>query len=89
MRPDGRGGPDGMGEETVQAGDLYLEDVQALKDKADLLDGVVPIVSGMNSTLKYQSVSGNASVTGTTEEYFDRTMQCLRNYNDHWPGEDM
>jgi putative ABC transport system permease protein len=66
------GGPGGNGQEdTVNPGELYLEDVDVLKKEASLLDGVVPVVSGRNSTFKYGSTSGNVSVTGTTENYLD------------------
>lgn len=56
-------------EEEIVAGELYLEDVDALKEKAKLLNEVVPVLSGFNSTFSYMSWSGNVSVTATTEDY--------------------
>ncbi len=55
-------------EEEIVAGELYLEDVYALKEEATLLDEVVPVLSG-NATISYMSWSGNSSITGTTEDY--------------------
>lgn len=72
----GGGGRNGMmfgedSEEETVAGDLYLEDVAALKEKSSLLNEIVPTVSGgMNSTISYLSWSGQVSITGTTEGYF-------------------
>ena len=56
-------------EEEIVAGELYLEDVDALKEKAKLLNEVVPALSGFNSTFSYMSWSGNVSITATTEDY--------------------
>ena len=56
-------------EEEIVAGELYLEDVDALKEKAKLLNEVVPVLSGFNSTFSYMSWSGNVSITATTEDY--------------------
>ncbi|MBN2073077.1 MAG: ABC transporter permease, partial [Actinobacteria bacterium] len=78
MRP---GGPQGEGggermfgmdsEEETVAGELYLDDADALKEGSSLLSGVVPTVSGgMSSTISYLSWSGQVSVIGTTEDYF-------------------
>ncbi|MCL5070964.1 MAG: ABC transporter permease [Actinobacteria bacterium] len=81
----GRATPEGMGgqrpgggnlmvqfgneEEETAEGELYYEDVTALKDSSGLFEEVAPVVAGRNSTLKYQSFSGQVSVTGTTEDY--------------------
>jgi putative ABC transport system permease protein len=67
-----RGGMFGMGsEEETVAGELYPEDIDALKDRSSLLNETVPTVSaGMNTTISYLSWSGQAGITGTTEEYF-------------------
>ncbi|MBM3701415.1 MAG: FtsX-like permease family protein [Actinobacteria bacterium] len=56
-------------DEEIVAGELYLEDVDALKEKAKLLNEVVPVLSGFNSTFSYMSWSGNVSITATTEDY--------------------
>lgn len=56
-------------EEEIVEGELYLEDVEALKEKAKLLNEVVPVISGFNSTFSYMSWSGNVSITATTEDY--------------------
>jgi putative ABC transport system permease protein len=56
-------------EEEIVVGELYLEDVDALKEKAKLLNEVVPVLSGFNSTFSYMSWSGNVSITATTEDY--------------------
>ena len=58
-------------EEEIVAGELYLEDVDALKEKAKLLNEVVPVLSGGNTTFSYMSWSGNVSITATTEDYLN------------------
>ncbi|HEY4695714.1 MAG TPA: ABC transporter permease [Candidatus Hydromicrobium sp.] len=57
-------------DEEIVAGELYLEDVEALKEEANLLDEVIPFLSSM-SIFSYMSWSGNVSVTATTEDYLD------------------
>ncbi len=60
----------GSREETAE-GELYPEDVDVLKEKSSLLNEIVPTVSaGTNSDISYLGWSGQASITGTTEEYF-------------------
>jgi len=58
-------------DEDIVAGDLYLEDAEALKEEAGLLDEVVPILSGGNTTFSYMSWSGSVSVTATSEDYLN------------------
>ncbi len=76
----GRGMPGGGGgmmselrgdqaEEDVVEGELYFGDVDALKNEATLLNEIAPVLQGRNSTIAYMSWSGDASVTGTTEDY--------------------
>lgn len=61
----------GDSEEETVAGDLYLEDVYALKEGSSLLTEAIPTVSGgMNATITYLSWSGQVSIVGTTEDYF-------------------
>ena len=59
---------DGEEQEEVVEGDLYLEDVYALKREARLLNEVVPIYR-RSSTISYLSWNGTTSVTGTTEDF--------------------
>jgi putative ABC transport system permease protein len=56
-------------EETIVEGDLYLDDVYVLEDEASLLNEVVPIYSGRNSSISYLSWSGPVGVTGTSEDF--------------------
>ncbi len=75
----GRGMPGGEGgmmrelrsgdQEEVAEGNLYFEDVTALKKEATLLNEIAPVLSGRSSTIAYMSWSGDASVTGTTEDF--------------------
>jgi len=58
-------------DEDIVAGDLYLEDAEALKEEAGLLDEVVPILTGGNTTFSYMSWSGSVSVTATSEDYLN------------------
>lgn len=58
-------------DEDIVAGDLYLEDAEALKEEASLLDEVVPVLSGGNTTFSYLSWSGNVSITATSEDYLN------------------
>ncbi len=61
----------GDSEEETVAGNLYLEDVYALKEGSSLLTEAIPTVSGgMNATITYLSWSGQVSIVGTTEDYF-------------------
>jgi putative ABC transport system permease protein len=71
--PGGGGGPirefiDSDQEEVVE-GDLYFEDVTALKKEATLLNEIAPVLTGRSSTIAYMSWSGDSSVTGTTEDF--------------------
>jgi len=61
----------GEEDEDIVAGDLYLEDVKALKEEASLLDEVVPVLSGGNTAFSYMSWSGSVSVTATSEDYLN------------------
>lgn len=69
----GGGGPmRGMGgdnQEEVAEGNLYFEDVTALKKEATLLNEIAPVLTGRSFTIAYMSWSGDASVTGTTEDF--------------------
>jgi len=75
----GRGTPGGGGgvlrefrsdaQEEVAEGDLYFEDVTALKKEATLLNEISPVLTGRSSTIAYMSWSGDASVTGTNEDF--------------------
>jgi putative ABC transport system permease protein len=58
-------------DEEIVAGDLYLEDAEALKEGASLLDEVVPVLSGGNTTFSYMSWSGSVSVNATSEDYLN------------------
>ncbi len=58
-------------DEDIVAGDLYLEDAEALEEKASLLNEVVPVLSGGNVTFSYLSWSGSVNVTATSEDYLD------------------
>jgi len=62
-----RFGGDEEEEETVK-GDLYLDDVYALKREAQLLNEVVPVYAG-GDTISYLSWSGQTSIIGTTEDF--------------------
>jgi len=65
--PMGRFGDDNG--ETIDAGELHLEDATALHAKATLLNEVAPVLNGRNSTISYMSWSGQVSVTGTTQDF--------------------
>jgi putative ABC transport system permease protein len=75
----GRGMPGGGGgmmrelrsgdQEEVAEGDLYFEDVTALKKEATHLNEIAPVLIGRSSTIAYMSWSGDANVTGTTEDF--------------------
>jgi putative ABC transport system permease protein len=56
-------------EEEIVAGDLYLEDVNALKEKEGLIEEVVPVLTGGNMDFSYKSWSGNINVISTSEDY--------------------
>ncbi|MDD3628219.1 MAG: ABC transporter permease [Actinomycetota bacterium] len=56
-------------EEEIVAGELYLEDVSALKEKSGLLENIAPVLTLGNLNFSYGSSSGNVSVTATSEEY--------------------
>ena len=58
-------------DEEIVAGDLYLEDVEVLKEEGSLLDEVVPVLSGGNTTFSYMSWSGSVSVNATSEDYLN------------------
>ncbi len=58
-------------DEDIVAGDLYLEDSEVLKEEASLLDEVVPVLSGGNTTFSYMSWSGSVSVNATSEDYLN------------------
>lgn len=58
-------------DEDIVAGDLYLEDVVALKEEASLLDEVAPVLSGGNTIFSYLSWSGSVSLTATSEDYLN------------------
>jgi len=62
-------------EEEIVEGELYLEDVYALKEEAGLLREVVPVLSG-NADISYMSWNVNSSVTATTEDYI-----TIQDYN--------
>jgi putative ABC transport system permease protein len=55
--------------ETIDEGELYLEDATALQAKATLLNEVAPVLYGRSSTISYMSWSGQVSVTGTTQDF--------------------
>jgi putative ABC transport system permease protein len=59
-------------EEEFVAGELYLEDVSSLEESSDLLEEVVPVLSGMLE-FSYLSSSGNVSITATSEDYLTLT----------------
>ncbi|MBU4293475.1 MAG: ABC transporter permease [Actinobacteria bacterium] len=71
--PRGEGGPmrhlEDANTETIDEGELHLEDAIALQAKATLLNEVVPVLYGRNSTISYMSWSGQVSVTGTTQDF--------------------
>jgi putative ABC transport system permease protein len=71
--PGGEGGAmsrfGGDNTETIDKGELYLEDATALQAKATLLNEVAPVLYGRNSTISYMSWSGQVSVTGTTQDF--------------------
>jgi len=56
-------------EEEIVAGELYLEDVDALKEKSELIKEVVPILTAGNLEFSYKSWSGNINVISTSEDY--------------------
>lgn len=58
-------------DEEIVAGDLYLEDAEVLKEEAGLLDEIVPVLSGGNTTFSYMSWSGSVSVNATSEDYLN------------------
>src|SRR4030065_1118375 len=58
-------------DEEIVAGDLYLEDAEVLKEEGGLLDEVVPVLSGGNTTFSYMSWSGSVSVNATSEDYLN------------------
>ncbi|MCJ7472423.1 MAG: ABC transporter permease [Actinobacteria bacterium] len=55
-------------EEEIVKGDLYREDVYALKREAELLNEVVPVYNS-GDTISYLSWSGQTSIIGTTEDF--------------------
>ncbi len=63
----------GEQEEDIVAGELYLEDVSVLKEKADLLEEVVPVLTGGGTDFSYKSWSGSVSITATSEDYLKLT----------------
>jgi putative ABC transport system permease protein len=71
--PRGEGGPMNRfgndNTETIDEGELYLEDATALQAKATFLNEVAPVLYGRNSTISYMSWSGQVSVTGTTQDF--------------------
>jgi putative ABC transport system permease protein len=71
--PRGEGGPmrsfGGDNSETIDAGELHLEDATALQAKTTLLNEVAPILNGRNTTISYMSWSGQVSVIGTTQDF--------------------
>jgi putative ABC transport system permease protein len=71
--PGGEGGPMGRfgddNTETIDEGELYLEDATALQSKTTLLNEVAPVLYGRDSTISYMSWSGQVSVTGTTQNF--------------------
>ena len=71
--PRGEGGPmrhlEDANTETIDEGELHLEDAIALQAKATLLNEVAPVLYGRNSTISYMSWSGQVSVTGTTQDF--------------------
>ena len=71
--PRGEGGPMSRfrddNTETIDEGELYLEDATSLQAKATLLNEVAPVLYGRNSTISYMSWSGQVSVTGTTQDF--------------------
>ena len=71
--PGGEGGPMNRfrndNTETIDEGELYLEDATSLQAKATLLNEVAPVLYGRNSTISYMSWSGQVSVTGTTQDF--------------------
>ncbi len=64
-------GFEGEEDEEIVAGDLYLEDAEVLKEEASLLDEIVPVLSGGNTTFSYMSWSGSVSVNATSEDYLN------------------
>ena len=71
--PRGEGGPmrafDNDNSETIDEGELHLEDATILQAKATLLNEVAPVLNGRNTTISYMSWSGQVSVTGTTQDF--------------------
>jgi len=71
--PGGEGGPMGRfgddNTETIDEGELYLEDATVLQSKTTLLNEVAPVLYGRDSTISYMSWSGQVSVTGTTQDF--------------------
>jgi putative ABC transport system permease protein len=59
---------DGGEEEEIVKGDLYLDDVYALKREASLLNEVVPVYY-TSGTISYLSWSGDTPIIGTTEDF--------------------
>ncbi|MEE8324535.1 MAG: ABC transporter permease [Candidatus Humimicrobiaceae bacterium] len=57
-------------EEEIVKGDLYLEDVYALKREATLLNEVVPVYYS-GGTISYLSWSGDTRIVGTTEDFLE------------------
>ena len=60
-------------EEEIVAGELYLEDASALKEKAGLIVELAPILNGGNMDFSYKSWSGNINVISTSEDYLKVT----------------
>ncbi len=58
-------------DEEVVAGELYIEDLYALKEKAGYLEEVIPILTIGGTDFSYMSLNGNANVTATSEEYLE------------------
>ena len=58
-------------DEEISAGELYLEDVEALKEEASLLEEIVPVLTGGGSTFSYMNWSGSVSITATSEDYLN------------------
>ncbi len=57
-------------EEEIVKGDLYLEDVYALKREAGLLNEVVPVYY-TGGTISYLSWSGQTRIIGTSEDFLE------------------
>jgi putative ABC transport system permease protein len=58
-------------DEEVVAGELYIDDLYALKEKAEYLEEVIPILTIVGTDFSYMSLSGNASITATSEDYLE------------------